>query len=208
MATHHHPGKRHGGRARWGTGLTGVVVAAIALVGLAWAAGILPGPGLGATGRGVNRAIVAITGARTAGMRGIYPGGTGDVSVSIANRSSVTIIVTAIDLPANTTYAAGDTMGAQAAARPGCSAATSGVTWNGSTAARGSVHRLVTPLVIGAHRAAVVTLAEAAYMSASAPAACEGADFTMPALTGIGARADAGARTSTPPVDTWIHHTP
>jgi len=207
VATHHHPGKRHGGRARWGTGLTGVVVAAIAVVGLAWGAGILPGLGL-APGRGDDRAIVAITGTRTAGMRGLYPGGTGDVAVSIANRSSVTIMVTAIDLPANTTYAAGYTTSAGATPRPGCAAATSGVAWNGSTAARGSAHRLVTPLVIGAHRTAVVTLAEAARMSPSAPAACEGADFTMPALTGIGARADARARISTPPIDTWIHRAP
>jgi hypothetical protein len=185
-----------------------VVVAAIVLVGLAWAAGALPGLGLGATGRGATRAVVAITGTRTAGMRGIYPGGTGDVSVSIANHSSVTIMVTAVDLPANTTYAAGYTTSARTTPRPGCSAATSDVAWNGSTTARGSVHRLVTPLVIGAHRTAVVTLAEGARMSASAPAACEGAYFAMPALTGVGARVEARAKISTPHVDTWIRRTP
>jgi hypothetical protein len=208
MAIHHHAGKRCGEQTRWGTGLTGVVVAAIAAAGLAWIAGITPGLGFGAPGRVAPHAIVAITATHTSGMRPIYPGGTGDAAVSIANHSGVTVRVTAVDLPADTTYAAGYTTSARTAPRPGCSAATSEVIWNGSTSVRGSVHQLARPLVIGAHRTAIVTLANGVLMKATAPAACEGTYFAMPALAGIAARIDPRAKPVTPTVDTWMHRAP
>ncbi len=204
MVAHRHPGKRHGGQARWGTGLTGMVVGAIATCGLAWAAGIAPAPSFGSSGHVGPGATVAITAPHVSGMQGIYPGGSGDVAVAIANRNDVAVRVTAVDLPSETTYATGYTSSARTTRRAGCSATTSDVVWTGSTHAVGTVQPLATPLVIGAHETAIVTIRDGAYMKMSAPAACEGTYFSMPELIGIGARTDAHAPTAIPATDSWV----
>lgn len=205
MAAHRHPGKRHGGQARWGTGLTGVVVAVIATCGMAWATGPVPrviggGTALDHVGPG---ATVAITAGHVHDMRGIYPGGSGAVVVSITNRNDVAVRITAVDLPADMAYATGYTTSAHTTRRTGCSASTSGVVWTGSQRGRSSQQPLATPLVIPAHQAATVTMDHAAQMNVSAPAACEATYFAMPAVIGIGTRSDAHARTSMPAVDSW-----
>lgn len=199
-AVHRHPGKRPAGRTRWGTGLAGLVVGTMVIAGVAWAAG----PGTGATGHAGPRVLVSITAAGVSGVRAVYPGGTGDVVVAIANPNTVSVRVTALDLPSDTTYATGFTNSAHTTRRAGCSAATSGVVWNGSARARTIAARLAVPLVIGAHHTVNVTLANGVYMKATAPAACEATYFMMPRLMGVGARTDAHARTSAPAVDTWI----
>jgi hypothetical protein len=48
-----------------------------------------------------------------------------------------------------------------------------------------------------------VTLSNDASMTSSAPAACEGAFFSMPSLTGIAASGGPGTATPTPAVDGW-----
>jgi hypothetical protein len=159
------------------------------------------GAGSGQVGPG---ATVAITAADLLGIHGIYPGGTGDVVVSITNRNDIPVRVTAVDLPSSTTYATGYTTRAHTVPRTGCSSATSGVAWTRSASGRSSRVPLATPLVIGAHQSATVTMTNGANMRISAPAACEATYFAMPGLIGIGARADARARTSAPTVDSWV----
>ena len=205
MAAHRHPGKRHGGQARWGTGLTGVVVAVIATCGMAWATGLVPRSSVGGSafdhvGPG---ATVAITAGHVQGTREIYPGGSGDVVVSITNRNDAAVRVTAVDLPSNMAYATGYTTSAHTTLRAGCSASTSGVVWTGSQRGWSSLRALATPLVIGAHQSATVTMVHAAQMNVSAPAACEATYFAMPEVIGIGARSDTRAGTSIPAVDSW-----
>jgi len=147
---------------------------------------------------------VSITAAHVAGLRGIYPGGTGDVVVSIANRNDVAVRVTAVDLPSATTYATGYTTSAQTPPRAGCAAANSGVVWTGSASGRGSLRPLATPLVIAAHQTATVTMKDGALMKMFAPAACEATYFAMPELIGIGARTDTGAHIAMPSADSWV----
>jgi hypothetical protein len=206
LAAQGHPWKRRGGQARWGTCITAVAVAVLTACAMAWA-GVLV-PGIGAAGAGSGQvgpgATVAITAAHLSGIHGIYPGGTGDVVVSIANRNDVAVLVTAVDLPSSTTYATGYTTSTHTVLRTGCSSATSGVAWTRSVSGRSSLVPLATPLVIGAHQSATVTMTNGANMRISAPAVCEATYFAMPELIGIGARTDAHPRTSTPAVDSWV----
>ncbi len=181
---------------------------AVGIAGVAWAAGHAPGIGAAASGHTGPRILVAITAAHVSGVRAVYPGGTGDVVVAIANPNTVSVRVTALDLPPDTTYATGFTSSAQTARRAGCSAATSGVVWNGSARARTIAARLAVPVVIGAHHTVTVTMAHGVYMKATAPAACEATYFMMPRLSGVGARTDGHVRTSAPAVDTWIRPSP
>ncbi len=177
---------------------------AMVIAGVAWVAG----PGTGAPGHAGPRVLVSITAAGVSGVRAIYPGGTGDVVVAIANPNTVSVRVTALDLPSDTTYATGFTNSAHTTRRAGCSAATSGVVWTGSARARAISARLTIPVVVGAHHTVNVTLAHSVYMKSTAPAACEATYFMMPRLMGVGARTDAHARTSAPAVDTWIRLAP
>jgi hypothetical protein len=84
---------------------------------------------------------------------------------------------------------------------------TSDVSWNYSTTTSGTAHTLTTPLIVGASGNAnnplTVTLSSDASMTSSAPAACEGAYFSMPSLTGVAASGGPGTATSTPAVDGW-----
>ena len=72
----------------------------------------------------------------------LYPGGTGDVVLTIANPNPYPVTVTAVNLPTNTTYAAGYTTSALTSAQAGCTTATSDVSWNYATASTGSSHAL------------------------------------------------------------------
>ncbi len=206
LAAQRHPGQRRGGPARWGTGITAVAVAVLTTCTIAWAGILVPSIATGGAGSGQvgPGATVAITAADLPGIHGIYPGGTGDVVVSITNRNDVPVRVTAVDLPSSTTYATGYTTSTHTVPRTGCSSATSGVAWTRSVSGRSSRVPLATPLVIGAHQSATVTMTNGANMRISAPAACEATYFAMPGLIGIGARTDAHARTSAPAVDSWV----
>lgn len=138
----------------------------------------------------------------------LYPGGTGDVVVTITNPNPYPVTITAMDLPTSTTYATGYTTASLTTQQSGCISSTpSDVIWNDSTSTSGSAHTLTTPLVVGASGNAnnplTVTLTNDASMTASAPAACAGAYFSMPSLTGIAATGGAGTATSTPATDAW-----
>ncbi len=138
----------------------------------------------------------------------LYPGGTGDVVVTITNPNPYPVTITAMDLPTSTTYATGYTTASLTTQQSGCiSSSPSDVIWNDSTSTSGSAHTLTTPIVVGASGNAnnplTVTLTNDASMTASAPAACAGAYFSMPSLTGIAATGGAGTATSTPATDAW-----
>jgi hypothetical protein len=138
----------------------------------------------------------------------LYPGGTGDVVVTISNPNPYPVTITAVQLPTNTTYATGYTSSALTTTQTGCLASTpSYVIWNYSTATSGSSHTLTTPLTVGASGQAnnplAVTLTNDASMTASSPAACANTYFSLPSLTGITATGGAATSTTTPATDAW-----
>jgi len=138
----------------------------------------------------------------------LYPGGTGDVVVTIASTNPYPVTITAVQLPTNTTYANGYTTSALTTTQAGCLAATpSYVIWNYSTATSGSTHTLTTPLTVGASGQAnnplVVTLTNDASMTTSSPVACANTYFSLPSLTGITATGGSGTSTTSPATDAW-----
>jgi hypothetical protein len=138
----------------------------------------------------------------------LYPGGNGDVVVTISNPNPYPVTITAVNLPTNATYATGYTTSALAVTQAGCLAATpSDVIWNFSTAVSGTSHNLTTALTVGAsgqaNKPLVVTLTNDASMTAAAPAACENTFFSMPAMTAIAASGGAAVSTITPATDSW-----
>lgn len=138
----------------------------------------------------------------------LYPGGNGDVVVTITNPNPFPVAITAVNLPTNTTYATGYTTSALSTTQAGCLAATpSDVIWNYSTASSGSSHTLTTTLVVGAsgspNNPLAVTMTNDASMTVAAPAACENTYFSMPALTGVTATGGAGTATTSPATDSW-----
>jgi len=137
----------------------------------------------------------------------LYPGGTGDVVLTISNPNPYPVTVTAVNLPTNTTYATGYTTSALTTAQAGCTSATSDVIWNYATASLGSSHTLTSAVTVAAsgqpNNPLTVTLSNDASMAAAAPAACESTYFSMPSLTGISATGGAGTVTSSPATDSW-----
>jgi len=153
-----------------------------------------------------NLTIAAV--ATPAPANELYPGGTGDVVLTITNPNPYPVTITGVDLPNNTTYATGYTTSALTTTQTGCLSTTpSDVIWNYSTASSGSAHSLTTALTVGpngnANDPLTVTLTNDASMTAAAPAACESTYFSMPALTGIAATGGAGTVTTTPATDAW-----
>jgi hypothetical protein len=138
----------------------------------------------------------------------LYPGGNGDVVVTISNPNPYPVTITAVQLPTNATYATGYTTNALTTTQTGCLAATpSGVIWNFSTATTGSAHTLTSPLTVAASGQAnnplSVTLTNDASMATTAPAACASTFFSLPALTGVAATGGAGTATTSPATDGW-----
>lgn len=137
----------------------------------------------------------------------LYPGSTGDVVLTISNPNPFPVTVTALALPANTTYATGYTNNSLTTANASCSASTSLVYWNYATGSSGSSHTLTTALVVGASGAGdnplTVTLTNDAAMGAASPAACENTYFSMPSLTGVTATAGGTPVTTSPATDAW-----
>jgi len=133
----------------------------------------------------------------------LYPGGTGDVVATITNPNPFPVTLTAVQLPVNTSYAAGYTTSALSTAQTGCSSTTSDVTWNFATGTSGSSHSLTSALTVAASGSLTVTLTNDASMTASAPAACEATYFSMPSLTGVTATGGAATPTTSPATDSW-----
>jgi hypothetical protein len=138
----------------------------------------------------------------------LFPGGNGDVVLTISNPNPFPVTLTAVNLPTNTTYATGYTSNALTIAQVGCLAATpSGVIWNFSTTSSGSSHTLTSPLTVAAsgqsNNPLTVTLTNDATMTAASPAACENTYFSLPALTGVGATGGSATATASPVTDSW-----
>lgn len=171
-----------------------------------WLVGLSGGSsGAGQSASVANIAITAVASQAPGNL--LYPGGTGDVVLSISNPNPFPVTVTAVNLPTNTTYATGYTTSALTT-QTGCVAATpSGVTWSYATGSSGSSHTLTTPLTVAASGQAnnplVVTMTNDATMASGAPAACENTYFSMPSLTGVTATGGAATATTSPATDSW-----
>ena len=171
-----------------------------------WVVGLTAGSsGEGQSATITNLSITAV--ASPAASNLLYPGGTGDVVVTIANPNSYPVTISAVNLPTNATYAAGYTTNALSTPQTGCSGTTSLVGWNFSTGTSGSSHTLTSALTVGASGASnnplVVTLTNDASMATTSPAACAGTYFSMPSLTGVTATGGAATSTTSPATDAW-----
>jgi hypothetical protein len=172
-----------------------------------WVVGLAAGSsGEGQSATISNLTITAVSSPSATNL--LYPGGTGDVVVSISNPNPYPVTITAVQLPTNATYAAGYTTNALSTPVAGCAAATpSGVTWNFSTGVSGTSHTLTTPLTVGASGQAnnplVVTLTNDGSMATTAPLACAAIFFSMPSFTGITATGGAAVSTASPATDGW-----
>jgi len=153
-----------------------------------------------------NLTVTAV--ADPGGRAPLYPGGTGEVVVRIANPDPYPVTVTAVGLPGDEANATGYTTRALTTPQAGCAADTpSAVTWNVPTAPGGSRRVLAGALTVGAAGTAedplTVVIDDAAVMGADAPSACAGAFFSMPALTGVTASVTSAPPTKSPATDTW-----
>ncbi|MGD0256075.1 MAG: hypothetical protein ABSB99_11125 [Acidimicrobiales bacterium] len=167
-----------------------------------WIVGLNSGSsGEGQSATVSNLTISAI--ATPAASNLLYPGGNGDVVVTITNPNPFPVTLTGVNLPTNTTYAAGFTTSALTTAQTGCSSTTSDVIWNYSTATSGSAHTFTTALTVGANSSLTATMTNDASMTTSAPAACENTYFSMSAFTGVAATGGAGTATTSPTTDAW-----
>jgi len=172
-----------------------------------WVVGLAAGSsGEGQSAAVTNLTITAV--ASPAASNLLFPGGNGDVVVSISNPNPFPVTVTAVSLPTNTTYATGYTTSALSTTRTGCLAATpSDVIWNFSTVTSGSSHALTTALTVAPsgqpNNPLAVTMTNDASMTSAAPAACESTYFSMPSLTGVTASGGAATATTSPATDSW-----
>ena len=165
----------------------------------------------GSSGEGQSATIANLTitaAAVPSATNLLYPGGNGDVVVTISNPNPYPVTITAVQLPTNTTYAAGFTTSALSTPQAGCAAATpSDVIWNFSTGVSGSSHPLTSALTVAAsgqpNNPLTVTLTNDGSMTAAAPLACANTFFSMPSMTGITATGGAAAATSSPATDSW-----
>jgi hypothetical protein len=165
----------------------------------------------GSSGEGQSATISNLTITATASPAAgnlLYPGGTGDVVVTISNPNPYPVTITAVQLPTNTTYATGYTTSALTTTQTGCLAATpSGVTWNFSTGTSGTSHTLTSALTVAASgqtgNPLTVTFTNDAAMASSAPAACANTFFSMPSFTGVTATGGAATVTTSPATDAW-----
>lgn len=171
-----------------------------------WVVGLATGSsGQGQSATVQNLTVSAVATPSPANL--LFPGGTGDVVITIANPNPYPVTITGFSLPASTTYAAGYSNSALTTAVSGCSSTTSLVSWTDATSTSGSAHTLTTPVTVGASGAAnnplVVTLTGDATMGSASPAACEGTYFSMPSFTSVAASGGAATSTTTPTTDGW-----
>lgn len=209
------PPAHRGARLRWSrrTKVLAAVVGSLLAGGGAFAAtNWVVGLNSSSSGQGQSAAVTNLTITAVASPSPtnlLYPGGAGDVVVSISNPNPFPVTITAVDLPTDSTYAAGYTSSALSTAQTGCSSSTSDVIWSYSTSTSGTSHTLTTSLTVAAATSSggdgtlVVTFTDDASMGSGAPAACEDTYFSMPALTGITATGGAASATSSPATDSW-----
>ncbi len=188
--------------------IAGVVLAGTATYAATnWVVGL----GAGSSGEAQSGSIsnLSITAAAAPGPANVlYPGGSGDVVATINNPNAFPVTVTAVDLPAMTTYAGGFTTSALTTPQPGCTIATSFVAWTFATATVGSAHTLTTALTVGPQVGStpgtlVVTLTGAASMTTASLSSCANTFFSMAPLTGVAATGGTDAVTTSPATDGW-----
>lgn len=191
--------------------VSAVIGSLLAATGAYAATNWVVGLNAGSSGQGQSATISNISISAVASPSAtnlLYPGGNGDVVVTISNPNPFPVTVTALQLPTDTTYATGYTTSALSTTQTGCLASTpSDVIWNYSTATSGSSHTLTTALTVAASGQAnnplAVTFTDDASMTAAAPAACANTYFSMPSLTGITATGGAATATTSPATDSW-----
>ncbi len=210
----HVSSKRGGSRLKWTrkAKVVGAVVGALLAGGGAyaatnWTVGLAGGSSGEAQSATVSNLTISAV-ASPAAANVLYPGGTGDVVLTITNPNPFPVTVTAVNLPTNTSYANGYTTNALTTQQTGCLATTpSYVIWNYSSATSGSSHTLTTAVTVAASgqpsNPLTVTLTSDASMTTSAPAACENTFFSMPSLTGVTATGGAAVVTTSPATDSW-----
>jgi hypothetical protein len=188
--------------------LTGALLAAVAgYAATNWVVGLNSGSSGEAQSAGISNLTISAV-ASPAASNLLYPGGSGDVVVTISNPNPYPVTITAVQVPTNTTYATGYTTSGLTTTQAGCLASTpSGVVWNFATASSGSSHALTTALTVAASGQAnnplTVTFTNDASMTTTAPAACANTYFAMPALTGVTATGGAASATTSPATDAW-----
>ncbi|HUY64044.1 MAG TPA: hypothetical protein VMV14_05955 [Acidimicrobiales bacterium] len=190
-----------------GASLGALTAAAGAYAATNWVVGL--NTGSSAQGQGATIASLTITAVSSPTPSNLlYPGGNGDVVVTISNPNPYPVTVTAVQLPTNTTYGNGYTTSALSTLQTGCVATTpSDVIWNYSTGSSGTSHTLTTPLTVSASGQAnnplTVTFTNDASMTLSSPLACASTYFSMPSLTGVTATGGAATATTSPVTDSW-----
>jgi hypothetical protein len=195
-------------RSRFILAVIGATAAAsVAYASSSWVVGLAGGSSGEAQSASVSNLTISAV-ASPAATNLLYPGGNGDVVLSISNPNPFPVTITAVQLPTNLTYATGYTTSALSVTQTGCLAATpSDVIWNYSTGSSGSSHTLTTPLTVAAsaqsNNPLAVTMTNDASMTAAAPAACENTYFSMPALTGVTATGGSATATTSPATDSW-----
>ena len=185
------------------SGALGVVVAGgAAYAATNWVVGL----NSGSSGQGQSAAITNLTVTAVASPAAgnlLYPGATGDVVLKIQNPNAFPVTITAVQLPANTTYAAGYSDSGLSAAQTGCGNTASLVSWSFATASSGSSHTLTSPLTVGGNGNLTVTMTNDASMASTTPLACANTYFSMPSLTGVTATGGAATVTTSPATDAW-----
>lgn len=171
-----------------------------------WIVGLNGGSdGLGQAATVANLTIAATASPSPTNL--LYPGGSGDVVVTISNPNAFPVTITAVSLPTNTTYADGYTDSALSTASAACTAANSAVAWNYATGTSGSSHTLTTPLTVAASGQAnnplVVTLTNVGIMGSTSASGCSGQYFKMPSFTGITATGGEATPTTSPATSGW-----
>jgi hypothetical protein len=187
--------------------LGAALVCAVAYGASNWIVGLAGGSSGEAQSATVSNLTITAVASPAAGNL-LYPGGNGDVVVTISNPNPFPVTITAVQLPTSTTYATGYTTSALTTTQAGCLASTpSGVIWNYSTSTSGSSHTLTTPLTVAAsgqsNNPLTVTLTNDASMTSTSPAACENTFFSLPSLTGVTATGGAATATTSPATDAW-----
>jgi hypothetical protein len=172
-----------------------------------WVVGLGTGSSGEAQSATVSNLTITAVASPTAGNV-LYPGGTGDVVITISNPNPYPVTVTAVNLPTSTTDATGYTTSALSTTQTGCIASTpSDVVWNYSTTTSGSSHSLTSALTVAAsgqsNNPLTVTLGNDASMTSAAPADCENTYFSMPSLTAVTATGGAATATTSPATDSW-----
>jgi hypothetical protein len=194
-------GSRRRRAVRFGSVLAGAVfTATLAFAATNWTVSLNGG----SSAEGQSASVAALTIAAVsspAPSNLLYPGGYGDVVLTITNPNSVPVAVTGVTLPSATTYATGYTNSTLTTINASCTSSTSLVAW--AYAATPGVHNFTSTLIVGANSSLTVTFTNDAFMGTSAPAACENTYFSMPSLSAITATAGAGTATGSPATDAW-----